>query len=218
MDSDQPKSEMDAGLARVQLQTLIAQIDALRLASHQAVLALVMDGKTDQNHSILQAVETFDPLLRKLKDPEDGGVLNTVALRALSEAHAIDAQALQGLENFEPWARRIATGRLKDDDLREAAQVVRVDLLASLTRISEGIQRACTTLERDIKATHKRMLQDTQMPVEGIVKVSKSVQLVALNASIEAHRAGDAGRSFAVVAEEMRKLGAECQSLIGTIG
>jgi len=50
-----------------------------------------------------------------------------------------------------------------------------------------------------------------------IKQIANQTKMLGLNAAIEAARAGDAGRGFGVVAEEIRKLSDESKSTVSTI-
>ncbi|MBI9014965.1 MAG: methyl-accepting chemotaxis protein [Clostridiales bacterium] len=73
--------------------------------------------------------------------------------------------------------------------------------ILSITNISNATDELMDAFE--VLNTHAKKVTGIS---ETIKSIAEQINLLALNASIEAARAGDAGRGFTVVAEEVRKL------------
>ncbi|WP_215811057.1 methyl-accepting chemotaxis protein [Kyrpidia spormannii] len=69
----------------------------------------------------------------------------------------------------------------------------------------DTIQKTVDTLSAVVKSLGERSGEIGRI-IEVITNIAQQTNLLALNAAIEAARAGESGRSFAVVAEEIREL------------
>lgn len=137
---------------------------------------------------------------------------------------------MSGTDGLEAAARQ--AGVLSDASLevaetsRQAADSL-VELRAAIGDISASTTRASQVAEaavRDAEAVDARIaaLQAASEAISDIVRliaaISQQSKILALNAYVEAARAGDVGRGFAVVADEVKALADRTARAAGDIG
>ncbi len=219
-----------AGLGRV-LHPVLEVAKEAKEAYDNPLAHYIYSGRTDEAGALrfllhyrnMEAVG----ILGRLRESAEGLVQSAEGLK---EGAKVTSEKLQGqrnatelvaaaMEEMSASATEVAnhtenaTDHAKDSALQvgEALPVVE-GAESSMNSLSSSVQSAAEEIETLVKEN------DRIRKVLGIITdIAEQTNLLALNATIEAARAGEQGRGFAVVADEVRALAQRTEKATGEI-
>jgi methyl-accepting chemotaxis protein len=191
------------------LAHLINVAGKMRMLSHKFVMCAALHDTACEvsnfENALSTTLEEFKYITQQLTHPCPKVGISEATARALTAHQVVSTEQKNCLSEFIKRASALQRNLTKPDTA-QLGTFVSGDLLNSLNAMIENIRKVLDEKIAHAQSLQQPLLLAASSSVDQINRLAKNLQIVAMNASLEAQRAGENGAAFGEIAREMRGL------------